>query len=621
MANSLFKYKDVHNSVHKSGFDLSFKNAFTAKTGEMLPIHWQFIYPNDHFDIGVQWFTRTQPVNTAAYTRIREYFDWFFVPMHLLWKSFDTVITQMTDNPVQATSMTGNAQLSANIPYLSGLQYLRIMMSGIINSDSPTNQFGFSRADLAQKLLEYLDYGNMSTSDTLFGTSLGSSSTNSYTQRALFQVAVNPFPLFAYHKIYQDYVRNSQWEKAKPYLWNADYSAGGVLSVPASGDSYYNHETLVDMHYWNWNKDLFMGVLPSTQYGDVAAINVGAATGIDAPVSAKYSNSYYPLGIGQGLQRGLSTPYTVYGSDSPSTTQANIGTSIQKVNSATDTIPQGSPLVAQIQQSQASFNVLQLRMAECLQRWKEIAQSGSQDYRNQIKKHFGIDVPEGMSNMCEYLGGQAGSLDISEVLNNNITGSEQANIAGKGTGSGQGQAFRRQFNDYGILMGIYHNVPLMDYVITGQKKEALYTQATDFAIPELDSIGMEAVPMVTFQNSYLLGWPTSGSTLGVNSALGYAPRYWELKTNVDRIHGAFTTTLLDWVAPIGQKFMKDWLVSVQSGSRDIVATYKMFKVNPSLLNTIFTVAADSKWDTDQFLINAQINIKAVRPFDYDGMPY
>jgi hypothetical protein len=143
-------------------------------------------------------------------------------------------------------------------------------------------------------------------------------------------------------------------------------------------------------------------------------------------------------------------------------------------------------------------------MAECLQRWKEIAQSGSQDFRSQIKKHFNIDVPEGLSNMCEFLGGQNGNLDISEVLNNNITGDQQANIAGKGVGSGSGQAFRRQFNDYGILMGIYHNVPLLDYVITGQKKEALYTQATDFAIPELDSIGMEQLPFINFQNSYLI---------------------------------------------------------------------------------------------------------------------
>lgn len=603
MANSLFKYKDVHNTVHRAGFDLSFKNAFTAKTGEMLPIHWQFVYPNDHFDIGVQWFTRTQPVNTAAYTRVREYFDWFFVPMHLLWKSFDTVITQMTDNPVQATSITSNAQLSNELPYFSSIYDFRYLMGRIAGSTSPVNQFGFTRVDLSEKLLEYLDYGNSSNDDSIFGTSLESSST--YTQRCLFPLSVNPFPLFAYHKIYQDYVRNSQWEKAKPYLWNVDYSSGGLLEIPPVNDSYYNDETILDLHYWNWNKDLFMGVLPNTQYGDVATIknNYGTTNPVTLGVvnSTTDNVTFNPLSVGSHPSTAPISDHFIKAADDSS-------------------IALGDSLVVRGQLA-SSFNVLQLRMAECLQRWKEIAQSGSQDYRNQIKKHFGIEVPEGMSNMCEYLGGQAGSLDISEVLNNNITGSEQANIAGKGSGSGQGNSFRRRFNDYGILMGIYHNVPLMDYVITGQKKELLYTQATDFAIPELDSVGMEAVPMVTFQNSYLLNWSDSGALIGLNAALGYAPRYWELKTNVDRIHGAFTTTLLDWVAPIGQKYMKDWLSSLQSGSRDIVATYKMFKVNPSLLNSIFTVAADSKWDSDQFLINAQINIKAVRPFDYDGLPY
>jgi hypothetical protein len=130
---------------------------------------------------------------------------------------------------------------------------------------------------------------------------------------------------------------------------------------------------------------------------------------------------------------------------------------------------------------------------------------------------------------------------------------------------------------------------------------------------------MEQLPFINFQNSYLIR-PGNTYPLTVSSTLGYAPRYYELKTNVDRIHGAFTTTLLDWVAPVGQKYLKDFMSTI-STNNPTVATYKFFKVNPSLLNSIFTVAADSKWDTDQFLINMQINIKAVRPFDYDGMPY
>lgn len=348
MANSLFKYKDVHNSTHRSGFDLSFKNAFTAKTGEMLPVHWQFIYPGDNFDVGCQWFTRTQPVNTAAYTRIREYVDWFFVPMHLLWKSFDTVITQMTDSPVQATSISGNANLSANIPYFSNLQSLRVLMSGIINSTSPVNQFGFTRADLSQKLLEYLDYGNMSTSDAIFGTSLGSVATNSYTQRALFQMAVNPLPLFAYHKIYQDYVRNSQWEKAKPYLWNVDYSSGGPLSVPNTGDPYYNNETLIDLHYWNWNKDLFMGVLPNTQYGDVASINF-SIPGTGIPVTSDNVNviGTSPVNVNAaGDSLNINGAGSFYGS----MVRKSTNSPISSVN----------PLSVNISQLQSSFNVLQL---------------------------------------------------------------------------------------------------------------------------------------------------------------------------------------------------------------------------------------------------------------------
>ena len=43
----------------------------------------------------------------------------------------------------------------------------------------------------------------------------------------------------------------------------------------------------------------------------------------------------------------------------------------------------------------------------------------------------------------------------------------------------------------------------------------------------------------------------------VNSAdkiLGYNPRYYNWKTKIDRIHGAFTTTLKDWVAPVDDSF-------------------------------------------------------------------
>ena len=50
------------------------------------------------------------------------------------------------------------------------------------------------------------------------------------------------------------------------------------------------------------------------------------------------------------------------------------------------------------------------------------------DYRDQIKAHFGINVPASDSHMAQYIGGIARNLDISEVVNNNLQGDGEAVI-------------------------------------------------------------------------------------------------------------------------------------------------------------------------------------------------
>ena len=69
----------LKNHVHRNGFDLSFKNCFTAKAGELLPIMCKEVIPGDKFDIDLSSLSRSMPVDSAAYTRLREYFDFYFV--------------------------------------------------------------------------------------------------------------------------------------------------------------------------------------------------------------------------------------------------------------------------------------------------------------------------------------------------------------------------------------------------------------------------------------------------------------------------------------------------------------------------------------------------------------
>lgn len=594
---SLFSLKDIRNHPRRSAFDLSSKVAFSAKSGELLPIKWYFTMPGDKFTLKRQHFTRTQPVNTSAYTRIREYYDWFWVPLHLLWRNAPEVISQMQSNVQHAGSQTSALTLGSYLPTITCAQ-LSSVFANLANS---TNYFGFKRSHLSYKLIQYLRYGNVNASaDSNFSTSVPHGQ-NGYSQKYRFNLNMSIFPLLAYKKFCQDYFRYSQWQDSSPYLWNIDYYTGTsqqlFTTIPASGDSYWKGNTMFDLEYCNWNKDLFMGVLPDSQFGDVASIDTGGLKSQDLPVQAKISSSS-SSSVYVGNKATPSDP-DFYINPGPNAKISN-------------------PLVVSMPPVAASFDVLALRRGEALQRWKEISLNVPQSYRAQIKAHFGVDVGENMSGMSTYIGGDSSSLDISEVVNTNLQSGEsqsEAVIAGKGVGSSQGSE-KFEARDWGVLMCIYHNVPLLDYVISAPDPQLFVSQNTDLPIPELDSIGMQSIPISMYSNGdneLVSGFNSSDLTMG------YLPRYYSWKTSYDYVLGSFTTTEKEWVAPITSSIWKNMLSTIATGSSSI--SYSVFKVNPSVLDSIFQVNVDDYWDTDQFLINCAFDVKVVRNLDYSGMPY
>lgn len=591
---SLFSLKDIRNHPRRSAFDLSSKVAFSAKSGELLPVKWYFTMPGDKFTLKRQHFTRTQPVNTSAYTRIREYYDWFWVPLHLLWRNAPEVISQMQSNVQHAGSVTSSLTLGSYLPTISNTQ-LKLCLN---NLKDKKNYFGFDRSDLSYKLLQYLRYGNCSGGNEVFGTSVVHSS--SYSQDFRFDLNLSVFPLLAYKKFCQDYFRYSQWQKSSPYLWNIDYYTGTsqhlFSSIPSNSDAYWKNNTIFDLEYCNWNKDMFMGILPDAQFGDVASISVGSVDSLEAPVGTFDSGTFFSATVG-------SNAVTASGSSAGFGVQFRPSTSF------------GTPVVANFSGIDSlSFDVLALRRGEALQRWKEISLNVPQNYRAQIKAHFGVDVGENMSGMSTYVGGDSSSLDISEVINTNLqsgNSSSEAVIAGKGVGSSQGSE-KFEARDWGVLMCIYHNVPLLDYVISAPDPQSLVSQNTDFPIPELDSIGMQSISVSCYTNSDI---ELAGGFSNPDSTMGYLPRYYSWKTSCDYVLGSFTTTEKEWVAPITPALWKSMLSSLAGNS------YSFFKVNPSILDSIFQVNANSKWDTDPFLINCAFDVKVVRNLDYSGMPY
>lgn len=577
MAN-IMSLKSLRNKTSRNGFDLSTKRNFTAKAGELLPIWCKEVLPGDNFKINLKSFTRTQPINTAAFARMREYYDFFFVPYDLLWNKANTALTQMYDNPQHAVSLdsTKPFALNGDMPYTDCQSIANYVNRMAANVEQPygKNYFNYPRVDGTLKLLEYLGYGNFSDfKEAPWGD-----------QYLMTNLQLNLFGLLGYQKIYADYYRDSQWEKIAPSTFNVDYLSGDNMRVDYSDvtlSSFKENYNFFDLRYCNWQKDLFHGVVPRQQYGETSVVSLGLPSE-SLPVSSLSG-------------RGSIESGEVSVSD----------------GSLQFDVSQGSSL--------SSFSILALRQAEFLQKWKEITQSANKDYKDQIQKHWGVSAADGFSELSTYLGGIASSLDINEVVNNNITESFAADIAGKGTGVSNGYINFQAGARYGMLFCIYHCLPLLDYTSDFVNNSFMRINAADYAIPEFDRVGMEAVPLFKMFNP-----PYKNASEYSKTILGYAPRYIDYKTDVDISMGAFKTTLKNWVISYGNQSILDQLSYTDESSAAVPGlpiNYTMFKVNPNCLDTLFAVAASSSIETDQFLCSTFLDVKVVRNLDVDGLPY
>lgn len=607
MAN-IMSMKSVRNKTSRSGYDLTQKINFTAKAGSLLPVWWQPLVPFDDINVHVSSFVRTQPLNTAAFARMRGYFDFYFVPYRQMWNKFPTAITQMKTNLLHASGpvLKDNTPLSDELPYFTAEQVANYVES----LGGSVNQFGFYRAWLVCIILEYLGYGDFYQYISQDANGVGKVWSSS---PMLANLKFSPFPLFAYQKIYADYNRYTQWERSNPSTFNIDYVSGASdsLQMDFTVQGFKDSFNLFDMRYCNWQRDLLHGTIPQAQYGEASISPVSgglqvSSTGKEMVISAmdgrpdddslvKYSLNGDKLVISYGSnQRSLLSRGTK-------------GTVLKEMEVTGD--------------SSFGLSILALRRAEAAQKWKEVALAAEEDYPSQIQAHWGQSVSQAYSDMCTWLGSVNIDLSINEVVNNNITGNNAADIAGKGTMSGNGGAHINVKGEYGILMCVFHVLPQLDYITSAPHFGTLLTNVLDFPIPEFDKIGMEQVPIIRGMN------PVKGDTgFPVSDRLyfGYAPQYYDWKTCLDKSLGAFKRSLKTWIIP----FDDEQLVAADSvdfpnnpnvESDSVKAGF--FKVSPSVLNNLFAVNADSDVDTDQFLCSTSFKVNVVRSLDPNGLPY
>ena len=558
MANNSIFARNAHRAnLQRNAFDLSFTSKFTASVGMLLPCFCKEVNPNEHFRINPEMFLRTVPLNSAAYVRLKQYCEFYFVPTRLLWRSFPQFISG-TSNQFSQGIFDGS-----KFPSVPSVNFgdLLTFISGTSNLPDSA---GYNFKNGAVRLLDLLGYGiNVANVDSLIAAN----------KAKKFTFHVNPFRFFAYQKIYSDFYRNAQYESINLNAWNIDNINPASSVTPMVSQLV---TPMLYLRYRDWKKDYFNAVSPSFQGNEF--------------MQAAFSPIVFPS-AGQDVN-GNPTSWTGKNDNFQG------GLSINQ--------PSGG--------SSAGITVANLRSAYALDKLYRLmvsAKDGS--YSEQMKVRFGVDAPDD-DWKSKFIGAIDAPVTIGDVTTTSDTYDETSNsgaIPGTLYGNGWSQSkgsIDFTSKEHGIIMGIFSILPECDYQSDQLNPFNTKLKREDFFVPEFADLGKQPTPIYQFKFN---------KDTDMSKVLGWNLRYSEYKTSLDMVHGVFNSddkfqnqSYNAWVAPRNQT-----LSQYSNG-----ATVSFFKALPSVLNQIMVQQYDGTEQTDQFLVNAGFNVQAIRPMSIYGEP-
>lgn len=566
-------FSKMKSQVHlqRNAFDLSHSDIFSIAPGMLLPIHVSEVNPNEHFVISPANYVRTMPLNSAAFTRLKQHIEFFFVPMRTLCRQFNQFIVG-TDYKISSIS-TLNGYKSA-MPQFDLLSVAKVMADNI---DGPKNAFGLSANRDNLRLLD------------LFGYGLNSVNLANFKQTYNKSYMVNPFRLLAYQKVYFDHYRNPLYELNDPSSYNID-------SVYGTSNVSMNYKW-TQLRYRNWNKDYFTSVSPSFQGADFLTD---------------------PVSMNNVLSLGQNDSVNEYGFR-PDTTQDFNWNGQQGIHDGM----MGSVSAGHEQISSSSaviLNIANLRAAYALDKLYRISISaGDGDYGSQIRAHYGFNsVHDDWKS--KFIGGCSAPIQISEVITSATTAGTDGllgnvgDIKGKGVSLNQG-SFTFDSREHGIIIGLLSITPDADYQSSMVDRFNTKSNREDYFQPEFQDLGKQ--PVTSTELSFRFRqFPSSQDTTLPNNIIGFNNRYMEYKTAVNKVHGVFNSSgsLSAWASPRNNPLFED------DTYRTMQLNNTSLKVDPRILNPIMLVSYDGTENTDPFICDSHVTVQAIRPMSVSGEP-
>lgn len=449
-----------------------------------------------------------------------------------------------------------------------------------------------------------------------------------HSHRNAYGTAVSPMHLMAYHKVYNDYYRNDTWQPYESETCNLDYlfrtsykliefpwsktvtattdtwsakmdavidamfaakdatSWEAVLALlqefideTSDKSAFFSDYNFLDPRNSNLPLDAVNGVLPEPQYGSDAEVVITNVKG--------------DIGLEDWQANGNSTLIYHGRKEAPVQGQGKLGL---KTNAGT------------IYPAGLSFSVRDMRIAESLQKFKEISISNDNYFVNQLKAHFG-EAPIYDPFKTYFIGGKSTIMQVDTQVNQNLAEENNATLGGLASAQGNFTA-NYKADDYGCIIVLHNVYPIVDYPNDGIAESVLCTTANALPIPEFDNNGFEGIRNVYVRGldpkNYSSLYGDDKNPLGV---YGYGARYWSWKTARDVVNGDFKYTLKDKIMGYVPLRTINGLVP-----NSLIAT-------PLLTDQIFANQHHSNVSDDQFYTNMSVGVSILRPFSVHGLPF
>ncbi len=397
---------------------------------------------------------------------------------------------------------------------------------------------------------------------------------------------------------YSDFPLEFPW-RAYRWIWNEFYRDENLVNPiqvcrflgdgSTSDTTYLPFEDYDSLLYRSWRKDYFTSALPFQQRGTSPALPISGVLPV-SNLTFKGSG-----GSPSSLYAFLATSNDSY---------ANVSVSKDSVASIAQTsIPLEANGSVDLSNA-ATFDVNQIRTAFQVQKWLERNARGGVRYTEYLRSHFGIAPTDARLQRPQFIGSTRSPWLVNEVLQTSETNSSvtpQGNQAGQAINLSRSNIGKFRSYEYGYLLILCSVVP-----------KALYQQGIprwlsrrtnlDFYTPEFAHLSEQPV-----KNKEIYYSPSTS-----NDTFGFQPIWNEYRFVPSKVSGHMKTNADGY--SFDYWHFGRYFSSTPSLNEDFLTIGKSSSSKSELMR-VFAVQ-----DENPFIINAGINIKALRPMPYLSEP-